>query len=101
MKGNLHKLTIGGYLFDQVGIIKSITYDIPEETPWEIGINDQPGAGDDTLVKELPHMIKVTNITFVPIQHFLPRVANPDNQKDTRYIALAANTNNEYTNYTP
>jgi hypothetical protein len=101
MKGNLHKLTIGGYLFDQVGIIKSITYDIPEETPWEIGINDQPGAGDDTSVKELPHMIKVTNITFVPIQHFLPRVANPDNQKDTRYIALAANTNNEYTNYTP
>jgi hypothetical protein len=101
MKGNLHKLTIGGYLFDQVGIIKSITYDIPEETPWEIGINDQPGAGDDTSVKELPHMIKVTNITFVPIQHFLPRVANPYNQKDTRYIALAANTSNEYTNYTP
>jgi hypothetical protein len=99
MKGNLHKLTIGGYLFDQVGIIKSITYDIPEETPWEIGIDEV--GGEDTSVKELPHMIKVTNITFVPIQHFLPRVANPDNQKDTRYIALAANTSNEYTNYTP
>jgi hypothetical protein len=45
-------------------------------------------------------MIKVTNITFVPIQHFLPRVAKPSNQKKTRYIALAANTSNEYTNYT-
>jgi hypothetical protein len=98
MKGNLHKLTIGGYLFDQVGIIKSITYDIPEETPWEIGIDEV--GGEDTSVKELPHMIKVTNITFVPIQHFLPRVAKPSNQKKTRYIALAANTSNEYTNYT-
>jgi hypothetical protein len=99
MKGNLHKLTIGGYLFDQVGIIKSITYDIPEETPWEIGINDQPGAGDDSSVKELPHMIKVTNITFVPIQHFLPRVANPNNQKDTRYIALSKTAGNNNSNY--
>jgi hypothetical protein len=98
MKGNLHKLTIGGYLFDQVGIIKSITYDVPEETPWEIGI-DEVGE-EDTSVKELPHMIKVTNITFVPIQHFLPRVANPLNQKKTRYIALAADTSDDKTNYT-
>jgi hypothetical protein len=98
MKGNLHKLTIGGYLFDQVGIIKSITYDIPEETPWEIGIDEV--GGEDTSVKELPHMIKVTNITFVPIQHFLPRVAKPSNQKKTRYIALAASTSNNNTNYT-
>jgi len=98
MKGNLHKLTIGGYLFDQVGIIKSITYDIPEDTPWEIGINEV--GGEDTSVKELPHMIKVTNITFVPIQHFLPRVANPLNQKKTRYIALAADTSDDKTNYT-
>ena len=98
MKGNLHKLTIGGYLFDQVGIIKSITYDVPEETPWEIGINEV--GGEDTSVKELPHMIKVTNITFVPIQHFLPRVANPLNQKKTRYIALAADTSDDKTNYT-
>jgi hypothetical protein len=104
MKGNLHKLTIGGYLFDQVGIIKSITYDIPEETPWEIGINNQPEAGYDTSVKELPHMIKVTNLSFIPIQHFLPRVAKPltkdDKQSKTRYIALATNTSDDDTNYT-
>jgi hypothetical protein len=100
MKGNLHKMTIGGYLFNQVGIIKSLTYDIPEETPWEIGINDQPEAGDDTSVKELPHMIKVTNLTFIPIQDFLPRVANPNNQSKTRYIALAASTGDNDTNYT-
>jgi hypothetical protein len=100
MKGNLHKMTIGGYLFDQVGIIKSITYDVPEETPWEIGINNEQEVGDDTSVKELPHMIKVTGLTFVPIQHFLPRVANPSNQSKTRYIALAASTDDNDTNYT-
>jgi hypothetical protein len=98
MKGNLHKLTIGGYLFDQVGIIKSITYDIPEETPWEIGINEV--GGEDTSVKELPHMIKVTNLSFIPIQHFLPRVAKTNNQSNTRYIALAADTSDDKTNYT-
>ena len=47
MKGNLHKMTIGGYLFEQVGIIKSLTYDIPEETPWEIGINDVGGLDNN------------------------------------------------------
>ena len=99
MKGNLHKMTIGGYLFEQVGIIKSLTYDIPEETPWEIGINDVGGL--DNNVKELPHMIKVTNLTFVPIQHFLPRVANIDNQKNTRYIALSKNVEDNYSNYEP
>jgi hypothetical protein len=102
MKGNLHKLTIGGYLFDQVGIIKSITYNVPEETPWEIGINEV--GGEDTSVKELPHMIKVTGLTFVPIQHFLPRVADPypikDDSYSTRYIALAADTKDNDTNYT-
>lgn len=99
MKGNLHKMTIGGYLFEQVGIIKSLTYDIPEETSWEIGIDNV--GGEDTSVKELPHMIKVTNLTFVPIQSFLPRVADDiENQSKTRYIALAANTSDDKTNYT-
>jgi hypothetical protein len=99
MKGNLHKMTIGGYLFEQVGIIKSLTYDVPEETPWEIGINDVGGFDDN--VKELPHMIKVTNLSFVPIQDFLPRVADPKNQKNTRYIALSKTVGNTNSNYEP
>jgi hypothetical protein len=99
MKGNLHKMSIGGYLFEQVGIIKSLTYDIPEETPWEIGINDD--GGFDNTVKELPHMIKVTNLSFVPIQHFLPRVANINNQSNTRYIALSKTAEDINSNYEP
>jgi hypothetical protein len=99
MKGNLHKMSIGGYLFEQVGIIKSLTYDIPEETSWEIGINDAGGFDDN--VKELPHMIKVTNLSFVPIQHFLPRVANINNQSNTRYIALSKTAEDINSNYEP
>jgi hypothetical protein len=49
-------------------------------------------------------MIKVTGLTFVPIQHFLPRVADPypikDDSYSTRYIALAADTKDNDTNYT-
>jgi hypothetical protein len=97
MKGNLHKITIGGYLFEQVGILNSITYDVPQETTWEIGINDV-GLYDDT-VKELPHMIKVSNFSFTPIQDFLPRVANPKNQKNTRYIALSTTVGDNNSNY--
>ena len=92
MQGNLHRLTLGGYLYNQLGILKSVTYDVPQESTWEIGINT---VGEfDSTVKELPHMIKVSNITFIPIQNFVPRRANPSNQVDTRFIALEAGTNN-------
>jgi len=35
MRGNMVKLTIGGYLYEQPGIITSITYDIPQEASWD------------------------------------------------------------------
>ena len=98
MAGNLVQLTVGGYLYETVGIITSLTYDIPEDSPWEIGINDEPGAGDDTSVKELPHMIRVTNFSFTPIQDFIPSVQPyDDGNGSSRYISLAADGgNNNY-----
>jgi hypothetical protein len=115
MRGNLAVITVGGYLFDQPGIINSINYSVPSESPWEIGINDEkddPAAGTkygyDTSVKELPHIIKVTGFSFTPIHKFVPKlqkntyegVYNKDNsgldkviskwdQEGGRYIALA------------
>lgn len=74
MAGNLVQLTVGGYLYETVGIINSLTYDIPEESPWEIGINDE--GNDDGQVKELPHIIRVTNFSFTPIQDFIPSLQN-------------------------
>jgi len=80
MQGNLARLTVGGYLYNQLGIIKGITYDVPDESPWEIGI-DENGNSDST-VKELPFMIKVTGFQFIPIQDFVPA-------KGQRFISLS------------
>jgi hypothetical protein len=81
MRGNLAIITVGGYLFDQPGIINSINYTVPTESPWEIGINDEkddPVAGTkygyDTSVKELPHIIRVTGFSFTPIHKFVPKL---------------------------
>ena len=71
MRGSLVRLTVGGYLYSQPGFITSLTYDIPPESPWEIGINDK--GGSDNTVKELPHMIKVSGFNFTPIHNFVPR----------------------------
>ena len=80
MRGNLATLTVGGYFYEQPGIIRSITYSVPTESPWEIGINDQLGSkyGYDTSVKELPHIIKVTGFTFTPIHTFVPKLQKND-----------------------
>lgn len=71
MRGSLVQLTIGGYLYEQPGYITSLTFDVPEESPWEIGI-DENGESDSS-VKELPHVIKVSNFSFQPIHNFVPR----------------------------
>ena len=94
MRGNLVKMTVGGYLFDQPGIIKSLNYTIPMESTWEIAINSS--GGKDSSVKQLPHMIKVTGLTFTPIQKFVPARAGDILDPIEKYIALADNnaTNN-------
>jgi hypothetical protein len=119
MRGNLAVLTVGGYLFEQPGIINSINYSVPTESPWEIGISDT--AGFDHTVKEMPHMIKVTGFSFTPIQEFVPKlqkntyegVYGNKNGNDLRkvisgfgkerYIALSRDTdpNATTTNYNP
>jgi len=95
MRGNIVKITVGGYIYDQPGIIKSISYGIPEESPWEIAI-DQDG-NEDTSVKQLAHMIKVTGFTFVPIHKFIPAKADSITNPTQKYVALANQTGK--TNY--
>ena len=75
MRGNLISLTIGGWLYEQVGFIEGITYDIPDDSPWEIAINDSvnnSGSFSDSSVKEMPHRIEVSGFKFTPIQGFVP-----------------------------
>jgi hypothetical protein len=72
MRGNLVQLTIGGYLYEQPGFITGLTYEMGEDSPWEIGIGTSPGSEDGT-VKELTQIIRVTGFSFTPIQNFIPR----------------------------
>jgi hypothetical protein len=65
------KLTIGNYLYRQPGVIKSLTYTIDNNVPWEISINDPETPGGSPLY-ELPHVLNVS-MTFAPIHDFLPR----------------------------
>jgi hypothetical protein len=73
MRGNLAQLTIGGYIYELPGIITGLTYDIGEDTPWEIGIKSDVNGGEDGTVKELPHIIRVTGFNFTPIHKFIPK----------------------------
>jgi hypothetical protein len=72
MGGNLATLTVGDYIKEQPGIIKSLTYTVPEESPWEIGIGIEKDK--DSTVGQLPHIIRVTGFSFVPIYEFLPQI---------------------------
>ena len=80
MRGNIHQVTIGGYFFEQPGVITSLNYTMPTESPWEIGIpSSNQSISDvggntyrDPSVKELTHIINVS-VQFKPIQRFLPQ----------------------------
>ncbi|MGB0405446.1 MAG: hypothetical protein ACPGDB_04585, partial [Fusobacterium sp.] len=70
MKGNLAELTVGGYFYNQPGIITSMNLSISDDTPYEIAINDL-GKQDRTL-PELPMIVRVDNFNFIPIHNFRP-----------------------------
>lgn len=94
MRGPMIQLTIGGYFYEQPGILTNLVYDITDETTWEIGINDE--GNFDHSVKELPHIIKVSSFSFIPIHTFIPRKAKWDNLGSTPYIALSNGSNTNY-----
>ena len=101
MAGNLSQMTVGGYLYEQPGFIESLSFDIPQEIPWEIGI-DTEGEIDNT-VKQLPHLINVS-LKFQPIHKFRSSINNIDFDGDgeilsygqERYIALENGEGNSY-----
>ena len=83
MGGNLISLTIGGWCFEQVGIMKGLNLEIPTESPWEIALPDEGNKAfaqdgstilSDASVKELPMIIRVTGFNFIPIHNFVPKV---------------------------
>ena len=93
MRGPLVQLTIGGYVYEQVGFITGLTFEIGEDSPWEIGIRDEgintATATYDNNVKELSHYIKVSSFNFTPIHNFVPQnQPSGDWNGPSRFIAL-------------
>jgi hypothetical protein len=86
MGGNFAQITVGGYIYEQPGIITSLEYTIPEDSPWEIGIPlSDPITGEkfeDKNVKELPHRIDVT-LSFTPIHQFRPQLMDIGSNPNT------------------
>lgn len=76
MRGNIIKLTIGDYLNNTLGILNSINFDIPEESPWDIG-RKLDGSEDDNSL-QLPQIIDVGNFSFTPIHNFVENVVSRD-----------------------
>jgi len=69
MRGNMVRMTVGGYLYEVPGVLTTLTYTIPDETTWEIAIDTE--GNSDSSVKELPHRIEVS-LGFTPVEDFLP-----------------------------
>ena len=75
MRGNIVTLTIGGYFYEQPGIINGFTYEMNEDKDtWEIalGIDDDNDKIDNVV--QVPHIIRVKSFQFTPIHTFVPRL---------------------------
>jgi len=112
MAGPLVQLTMGGWCYELPGFISAITLDVPQESPWEIGIpnldRDSTSVGGITYrnpsVKEMPMICKVTGFAFTPIEKFVPSKQVGENgfynrKGNQRYIALADGGNASLNNY--
>ena len=86
MQGNLVYLSLGGYLHKQLGFITGLSYTVPQESTWEIGIDEKGGVDKTTSV--LPHMIKVSGLSFTPIHEFLPQKSTNHRYQKQKYISL-------------
>jgi hypothetical protein len=93
MRGNLVKLTVGGYFYEQPGFITGLSFEIAEDTSWEIGID--PTGERDKSVSEVPHIIRVKGFSFTPIHEFAPRKVQSIEDTKERFISLGYGPGNE------
>ena len=102
MTGNIAKLTVGNYVKDQHGKIDSISFEIPEESPWLVGMNTD---FLNTRMGEMPFIIKV-QMRYTVIHDFRPELVtnvlgedkngNPIPKfGDQRYITYKVDKDNE------
>jgi len=100
MRGNIIKLTIGDYLNQVPGLLKSINLTIPEDASFDLA---RDLDGDiDTTTKQLPMLIGA-QIQFTPIHSFIPQrvgdgyVNNPEaGSMNAPFISLGNNNEGYY-----
>jgi hypothetical protein len=93
MGGNIANLTLGDYLDNQPGIINSLQFDIPEDSPWNVVIQDPITPASDIAPLELPLIIKV-QMKFTPIQNFRPKIqtiVTPSGETDAEILKSILN----------
>jgi len=95
MRGPLIRMSVGNWIDAQLGILNSIDFKIPQDSPWEINL-DGPEGGTQRLV--LPHVVEVT-MQFTPIGSE-SKGANRLSQKGLTISNIAQNnTGNLITQY--
>jgi hypothetical protein len=88
MRGPLMRMTIGNYIDGQLCKLDSLSYKIPQDSPWEIALNE-PINGIKELI--LPHIIEVT-LGFTPIGS-QTKSENLTPQKSEKISNIAQNWN--------
>jgi len=102
MRGPLVRMTIGNYIDGQLCKLDSVSYTIPQDSPWEISLGSQTGK---LLELNLPHIIEV-QLSFTPIGS-QTRDENRLSRKTEGTSNIAQNWNAKYENglkeyvYTP
>ena len=71
MRGSLARITIGSYLSQIPGVITSVKFNLIDEMPWEIAMQN-PEAGTDDDVQELPMGLQCS-VSFKAIHDFAPQ----------------------------
>lgn len=75
MRGNLLQLSIGGYLKQQIGILKGLSLEyFSSDATHNIGLNANGTFNRD---RQLSNLIKVSGFEFVPIYNFVPQFNKP------------------------
>ena len=93
MQGNLITLTMGGWFYEQPGLITGMSLNVPNDSPWDIALS--PEGGSDSTVKEMPMIIEVSGFNFIPIHNFVPRVQQ-NTYANTSYVGYDGNYINKY-----
>jgi hypothetical protein len=93
MRGPVMRMTIGNWLDGQDCILNSLSYNVPQDSPWEISLGEDVATGVNTL--NLPHIVEV-NMTLTPIGS-QTRGKNEVSRKSSQVSHIAQNVNeNEY-----